>query len=57
MKVSVEIRDEDGMTTYSADLSKWEESAKKVAKKVGDFFEETFSGVFKKETFTREKEE
>ena len=55
MKIVLELKGEDKVTTYKADLSKMEESAKKAADKVSSFFEETFKGIFSKETFTKEK--
>jgi len=55
MKIRLEVKEDDKVTTYKADLSKMEETAKKVVDKVSSFFEETFKGVFEKETFTKEK--
>jgi len=55
MKIVLEIKEEDKVTKYSADLSKWEDSAKKVAGKIDSFFKETFKDVFEKETYTKEK--
>lgn len=55
MKVVLEIKASDGKLTYTADLSKMGESAKKLAGKIGAFFEETFEGVFTKEISPKEE--
>jgi hypothetical protein len=55
MKVTLEVKGEDKVTTYTADLSPVEDSVRKVADKVSSLLKETFGDVFKKETYTREK--
>jgi Txe/YoeB family toxin of Txe-Axe toxin-antitoxin module len=55
VRISFEVREEDKVTTYSADLSKWEDSTKRVVTKIESFLKDTFSDVFKKEVFTKEK--
>jgi len=55
MKIRLEVKGDDKVTTYKADLSKMGDAAKKVADKVESFFKETFGDVFEKETFTKDK--
>jgi len=55
MKLVLEIKGDDKVTIFKADLSKMEETAKKAADKVDSFLKETFGDVFSKETFTKEK--
>ena len=53
MKLQVEIKEGNRVTTYSVDLTKTKEAVKSVADKVEAFLKETF----KKETFVKETKE
>jgi hypothetical protein len=53
MKVHLEVREGNKITTYSADLGEPERVVKSVADKVEDFLKKTF----KKEVFTKETKE
>ena len=50
MKLSVEVKEDNKVTTYTANLDPAAKAAKSVAEQVGKFLKDTFQ----KETFTKE---
>jgi hypothetical protein len=52
MKVKIEIKGEDKLTSYTADFEQAEEAIKTAVDKMGEFLKATF----KKEVFTKEEE-
>ena len=50
VKISIEVKEENKVTTYSADLTQAEKTIGNVSDKIGKFLKDTF----KKETFTKE---
>lgn len=51
MKLSIQIKEDNKVTTYSADFTEAQKVAGGVAEKVGKFLKDTF----KKETFIKEE--